>query len=294
MDVTEEVFEKYNTCLPKRITSYQLGQKFYNLTIVGYGFYNNHWGYFFQCDCGNYKHVQTPSMVVKGKFKRCNTCRVKHMNSLRYAKFLSECEATNGERNYDLSLITYADWLTEYVKVVCPVEGLVKVHNSKLRRGKGCGRCNVRAAGVKRKITQQDYIKSCIESHPKGLYDYSETIYRGIEETVTVYCKEGGHYFTQDAWEHKAGACCNKCSTGGYRKERYGRFYVVEWTHPTRKTLLKCGITNTKVLKRISKQQKYTEHTPNILYDSGYLDGKIPLELETKLKQSFKKRYSTY
>lgn len=63
-----------------------------------------------------------------------------------------------------------------------------------------------------RKLTQEEYISKCKEIY-KDKYDYSETVYTGLNNTITAYCNEHEEYFTVNAGRHyRNQSCgCNYC-----------------------------------------------------------------------------------
>ena len=60
-----------------------------------------------------------------------------------------------------------------------------------------------------RKLTTNDFIKSCIERHGDR-YDYSLVEYKNISSKVSIICKEHG-IFIQNSKNHRDGQGCPKC-----------------------------------------------------------------------------------
>lgn len=60
-----------------------------------------------------------------------------------------------------------------------------------------------------RKLTQEDYIKSCIDKHG-DIYDYSLVEYVNIRSKILIICREHG-VFEQCSKGHKDGHGCPKC-----------------------------------------------------------------------------------
>ena len=59
-----------------------------------------------------------------------------------------------------------------------------------------------------KKLTQYEFIRSCIERHGNR-YDYSLVSYKNISTKVSIICKEHG-IFIQNAKNHKDGQGCPK------------------------------------------------------------------------------------
>ena len=77
-------------------------------------------------------------------------------------------------------------------------------------RGGGCGICSREQAGRKRRLTNEDFIKSAIKKHGE-LYDYTETFYEYSDIDVIILCRFHGQ-FNQNPSNHLQGAGCPKCS----------------------------------------------------------------------------------
>lgn len=270
--------------MPARSDAAKIGATHSKLSLVGRVALSRGNFYTYLCACGNYKAIRSHSQVVSGKFIQCSGCSIASTIDTKFGKFLLDCQESNSSRGYDLSTITKEDWLNSNVKVVCPRFGETTVSVHGLRNGRGCFKCGSYKAGAKRAISQEDYILECLESHPDKQYDYTGTLYRGIEDTVDVYCNEGKHVFTQCAWEHKNGAGCNICTTGGFRKERTAVIYVSSWGN-----FLKCGITNSFADKRKCKQEKCSGLQGELVFVSSRLDGSAVHDIEHKVKNTFQR-----
>ncbi len=63
-----------------------------------------------------------------------------------------------------------------------------------------------------KKITTEDFIKSCVKVHKPGRYSYDKTVYTGATDKVEIYCTKCQKYFWQSAVSHKSGHGCFVCS----------------------------------------------------------------------------------
>lgn len=75
----------------------------------------------------------------------------------------------------------------------------------------------------KLKYTTEEFINIVKEKHGDA-YDYSDTIYRGTYEKITIFCKTHG-YFTKTPNSHLSGQGCPKC---GIKKSADSNTYKVE------------------------------------------------------------------
>lgn len=137
------------------------------------------------------------------------------MNSVKTKNFIEKAISIHGDI-YDYSKTKYTNCRTR-VDIVCRVHGIFQqkptIH---IKQRSGCPDC-----GGTKKISQHKFISGCSEIH-RNKYDYSKTIYLGMNKKVTVTCMDHGD-FTQDASEHYRGRGCIKCGrmSMGYGKDRF-------------------------------------------------------------------------
>lgn len=132
---------------------------------------------------------------------------------------------------YDYSKTEYIG-AEDYVKIICPIHGefkqLAHVHLS----GSGCIKCGQFVASIKnQRYTTKEFIEECKQVHDENrikqnlqLYDYSKTIYNGLEYYSTFICPEHGE-FEQLAITHLKGSGCPKC---GNRETKQKLSYTFE------------------------------------------------------------------
>ena len=106
-------------------------------------------------------------------------------------KFVEKAKAKHGDR-YDYSNARY-DGDTLNVIIRCPVHGEVTVDAAKHLQGCICPKCR-----EEKKMTTEKFIAKAKEIWGDK-FDYSETVYTGYDNKVTVYCKECGKTFEQYA-----------------------------------------------------------------------------------------------
>lgn len=71
-----------------------------------------------------------------------------------------------------------------------------------------------------KKYTQDEIVRRFIKVHGDN-FDYSDVIYRGIFEDVTIHCRNG-HTFTQTPDAHQRGQGCPYCKAINKRRLKYG------------------------------------------------------------------------
>jgi len=126
------------------------------------------------------------------------------MNSKKtQEQFINECHKIYNDK-YDFSITEYINSKSQ-VSFICSIHGIVKKHVKNLLNGSGCPECN----GSK-KYTREQFINECnIKFNNK--YDYSLIEFKNINSKLIIVCPIHGN-FTKNAYKHKEGAGCQKCS----------------------------------------------------------------------------------
>lgn len=100
--------------------------------------------------------------------------------------------------NYNYSE-TKCNNATDKVKIICPIHGIFfQLPSNHFKYG--CNKCGFERTGIKRKISQKDYILKAEKRH-NNYYDYSKTVYKKSHKRVIVICPRHGD-FTVIATEH--------------------------------------------------------------------------------------------
>lgn len=112
--------------------------------------------------------------------------------------------------------------------VICKYHGEVNVNAGDLYRGKrGCPECAEEGRRKSRMLSSEDFIQRSKQIHG-DIYDYSEVVYNGTQNKVTLICKVHGHFeITPNS--HFAGGGCNLCGVEKQKKtvqEKKHREYV--------------------------------------------------------------------
>lgn len=108
---------------------------------------------------------------------------------------------------YDYTRVNYINNKTN-ITIGCNEHGFFEKNPYRHLKGSGCPKCS----NDKKKYNTENYI---IESNiiHNNRYDYSNTIYTNASSNIDIICRIDGHgLFKQNAYIHKKGANCPKCS----------------------------------------------------------------------------------
>lgn len=135
--------------------------------------------------------------------------------------------------------------------------------------------------------TEKEALNSCMEVckkfgyTPLGLVDG----YINVESRFEYECPiHGKHNVSYNNFVGKNTACPS-CAPSGYNPDKQGSIYVVRWRDST-KSFLKFGITNRKVISRLSQQAWKTDYKFELIWSATFENGRIPLILENSIKNS--------
>ena len=118
------------------------------------------------------------------------------MSVNRQNEFIRKARLRHGDK-YDYSLVEYVNSQTP-VKIICPIHGIFEQTPAAHVRGDNCPKCANNKRGAR--MTQEEFIKRCHEVHGDK-YDYSSTIYKGMNHQITIICPKHGA-FTMNASNH--------------------------------------------------------------------------------------------
>lgn len=146
----------------------------------------------------------------------CGVCRRKERDDKRRLgldEFVARSKKIHGDK-YDYSEVEYVNSNTP-VKIYCKkCEKFFwqKPHSHLL--GRGCYDCSKIKKGDSIRFTTEKYIQLAKEAHGDK-YDYSRTVYKGMNQSVEIYCNTCHEYFWQNASVHLAHDCpkCAKQAT---------------------------------------------------------------------------------
>ena len=182
--------------------------------------YGDHYGY----SKVVYKDANSPVIItcpVHGDFPQrpyvhlhghgCAKCSNGTMSE---QEFIKKARAKYGNR-FDYSLVKITGNQTK-VKIICPIHGIIEqTPYNHLKFKNGCYKC----VGING-YTTEDFIRKSKEMFGDR-YDYSQTVYRGSLEDVTLICRKHGP-FRVNAENHLShGQGCRICNLGSRTTEEF-------------------------------------------------------------------------
>lgn len=148
---------------------------------------------------------QIPNSHLNGA--GCSTCAGN--KKLTHDEFLQRVTIFHGDEY---------ECLTQYnghdnditVKHKCGLSFTMKAHD--FLRNRGCWKCDGSMP-----LTQEEFVQRCNIKHNNG-YDYTDTVYTGRRNRITIKHKKCGTVFYNQAGNHLNGQECPACVRGGYSK----------------------------------------------------------------------------
>ena len=157
--------------------------------------------------CKNgHKFKQNPTIHLSGK--GCPYCAGNAVPTTE--EFIEKAKAVHGDK-YDYKMVKYIN-NTIKISIICREHGPFLQSPGKHLEGSGCRICN-----VGRIFDTSSFKEESIRIHGDK-YDYSESIYNGIDNKVIIYCKIHGK-FEQRPYLHLKGHGCSNCFESSGEKE---------------------------------------------------------------------------
>lgn len=116
--------------------------------------------------------------------------------------FIRRAREVHGDK-YDYSKSVYVSATTD-LTIICPIHGEYQQRPANHNSGRGCREC----AGNK-PLTVEKFVERAQAVHGNR-YDYSQVKFEGVENKITIICREHGP-FQQRAMVHLKGFNCPKC-----------------------------------------------------------------------------------
>jgi hypothetical protein len=167
--------------------------------------------------CGQHgTFTQISSQHLSGK--GCQLCgRENTINASKSSKieFIQKANIVH-KNEYDYALIDYKSSNTK-VKIICNKHGSFSQTPSNHLRGNGCPSCGLKKRGIKRRLTEEQFVKKSIEIH-QDVYNYSFVEYKTSHVKVKIICKKHGDFY-QTPDNHLHGNGCPMCACAGTSKQ---------------------------------------------------------------------------
>ena len=138
---------------------------------------------------------------------KCGTKRSADSNRSTQTQFINQANNTHNHR-YDYSKAIYIDSYTKVI-IICSEHGEFTQTPDNHIRGSGCDRCGHISAGIRSRLTQDEFIEKANTVH-QNKYDYSKVIYHTNNTIIDIICPEHGT-FQQKAACHLQGCGCTTC-----------------------------------------------------------------------------------
>jgi hypothetical protein len=112
------------------------------------------------------------------------------------------------KNKYTYDNISYVNTETK-VSITCLVHGNFYQKPEDHMSGYGCKLCGEVAIANSKKKSHDEYIRQCSKVH-KNKYDYSKTVYKGVNSKICIICPIHGDFY-QSAGTHILGMGCPTC-----------------------------------------------------------------------------------
>lgn len=155
---------------------------------------------------------QTPDAHArKNKAQGCPKCKIENLKEIQS---LTPEEFTNRANKIHNNFYTYDNCnyvsMRSIINITCPIHGKFSQLASNHISGKGCLECGKLKTSNKLKLSQEDYINRVKKLHPD--YNYSETIYTGMTNSIKYVCPKHGVIEQNAADHYYSEAGCPKCN----------------------------------------------------------------------------------
>ena len=184
----------------------------------------------------------------------CGKCSGKHKYTTE--EYIQKAKEVHGDK-YDYSKTEYINARTK-VCIICPEHGEFWQKPYHHIRGVGCPKCT----RPNLNITTEEFIIEARKIHGDK-YDYSKTVYNGMDKKICIICPEHGEFW-QRAADHLNGRGCKKCS--GFNKSTEDFIEQVKTIHGDKYDYSKVKYINarTKVCIVCPEHGEFWS-TPNVL-----------------------------
>jgi hypothetical protein len=136
--------------------------------------------------------------------------------------FIKRAIAIHGDK-YDYSKVEFTTISSKpKVVIICPTHGEFEQRYDSHLQGNGCKACAIIMRALQLSSNTPDFIKNS-ERVYGNIYDYSKSIYTGVDCGITIICPTHGE-FKQTPTYHLLGRGCNKCRDADNRITKLSNF----------------------------------------------------------------------
>ena len=141
----------------------------------------------------------------------CRQCNFENKSAARRLSnevFIERARASS-DQAYDYSRVQYVNNTTD-VLIGCKTHGFFEITPAHHIRGQGCPACSRERASKRFTMSLDTFISRSVEAH-SDKYDYTETVYTGIQAPLIIRCKKCNLDFEQTPANHLQGCGCPTC-----------------------------------------------------------------------------------
>lgn len=132
---------------------------------------------------------QSPDGHLRGQgCPKCKSDKTSIRCKKSYDQFIEDSRKVHGNK-YDYSKFNYVNSSTKGI-IICPIHGEFEQLPLNHLSGKECPKCGIDKASEKIKLSLNKVIERAKQIHPE--YDYSKSIYNGIDEEFNFICPKHG------------------------------------------------------------------------------------------------------
>ena len=186
----------------------------YTLNNITYTCIDNVYPYKFNCS----KHGNYVNSYIRYRLNKYHGCP-KCTEDKATVSFEDYVIIANGVHNnkYEYIEASYIN-KNKKIRIVCPHHGEFEQTGKNHLAGQGCPECAKENVANQKRLTHDEFISIVEDKFPE--LDFSESVYTGSENDLTVRCKEHGN-FTRKAKVFVQGLGCPKCKMNRQEKELY-------------------------------------------------------------------------
>ena len=197
--------------------------------------------------------------------------------------FIEKAIKVHGDK-YDYSKVNYIKSQQKII-IACKLHGdFLQKPNDHLN-GYGCSKCarelNAKTVIAKGKLT----FFSTVDKIHSDKYDYSNSLYTGMNNKILITCPTHGDFFQTPA-SHLNGRGCPNCAEYGFNPNKPAILYYLKITTTDNQVLYKIGITNKTVNERF---RAVDLSKIEILKQKLYEKGSYAKEVEKRILRKFYK-----
>lgn len=165
------------------------------------------------CNTCHKNFDQSPNAHANGNgCPHCATAK-RSCRKLTTEQFIQKAQAVHGVGKFDYSQTTYSG-NRKKLKIKC--NGCLQVFEqfaSNHMKGFGCQNCRIVTMIKNIKHTKESFVEKAKSVH-QDKYDYTDSVYNGINEKIQIYCNCCKQHFMQTAHGHLIGSGCPTCRVG--------------------------------------------------------------------------------